>query len=101
RRGGRAMRAFVAESVDARNAVTALLLVGARAETELEELFVDGGEVLSRGVLVRAASAADRAEAADVLAAAGRGTPLARALGSAPAKPAALSQRILNARIAA
>jgi len=100
-RGGKRMREFVRESIDARNAVTALLLVGARAESESTDLFVDGGASLSRDELVRAASAADRASAAETLAAASRGTSLAVALAVAPARPAALSARILNQRIAA
>jgi vacuolar-type H+-ATPase subunit C/Vma6 len=101
RKGGRRMREFVRESIDARNAETALLLVAARAETESAEFFVDGGASLSREELARAASAGDPASAADMLASASRGSALAPALGAAPAKPAALSGRILAARIAA
>ena len=109
REGGRRMREFVRESIDARNAVTALLLVGARLEGESKDLFVEGGEVLSTDDLVRATSAVDRVSAAEALAAASRraaraestATPLTRALEGAPASPAALSDRILAARIAA
>jgi vacuolar-type H+-ATPase subunit C/Vma6 len=101
RKGGRRMREFVRESIDAANAITALLLVGARAEGAPAEIFVDGGGSLSREELVRAASAVDRAGAMQALAEASRGTPLAEALSEAPAPPAALADRILRARIAA
>jgi vacuolar-type H+-ATPase subunit C/Vma6 len=101
RKGGKRMREFVRESIDADNAVTALLLVGARAEGESADFFLEGGESLSREELVRAASAADRASATEALSAACRGTALARALGEGPSQPAAVSARILTARIAA
>jgi vacuolar-type H+-ATPase subunit C/Vma6 len=100
RKGGARMREFVRESIDARNAVTALLLVGARAEGDAEGYFVDGGGSLSRAELVRAAGAPDRATALELLAKACPGTTLGRALGAGPAKPSTLSARILAARIA-
>jgi vacuolar-type H+-ATPase subunit C/Vma6 len=101
RRGGERMREFVREGIDAHNAVTALLLVTARAEGESAEFFVEGGASLSREELARAASAADRASALETLTTASRGTALARALEEGPARPASLSDRILTARIAA
>jgi len=100
-KGGKRMREFVRESIDARNAVTALLLVGARAESESKDFFVEGGASLSRDELVRAASSADRVSAAATLATASRGTSLAVALDEAPARPAAMAARILDERIAA
>jgi vacuolar-type H+-ATPase subunit C/Vma6 len=101
RRGGRTMREFVREDIDARNAVMALLLVGARAEGEPRDFFAEGGSSLSVEDLVRACTASDRASAAERLSEASRDTPLARALTQAPARPAELSARILGARIAA
>jgi vacuolar-type H+-ATPase subunit C/Vma6 len=108
RQGGKRMKEFVRESIDARNAVTALLLVGARAEGESSDFFVDGGESFSRDDLVRAASAVDRASAAETLAKtcrraglSGRRSPLSRALDGAVSRPAALSDCILTERIAA
>jgi V/A-type H+-transporting ATPase subunit C len=99
RRGGRRMREFVRESIDARNAVTALLLAGARAEGQAAEYFVDGGD-LPLAALVRAAAAGDAAGAVDLLEKASRGTSLAPAFREAPTSPAALSDRILRRRIA-
>lgn len=101
RAGGRQMRDFVREDIDARNAETALLMVGARAEGEARDFFVEGGSSLSLEELVRASSASDRMGAAEQLARASRGTPLARALSQAAARPAELSARILAARVAA
>jgi vacuolar-type H+-ATPase subunit C/Vma6 len=95
------MRDFVRDNIDARNAVTALLLVRARAEGEPKDYFVEGGSSLSLEDFVRASSVPDRVSAAERLAEASRGTLLARALSQAAAKPAEVSARILAARIAA
>jgi vacuolar-type H+-ATPase subunit C/Vma6 len=99
RKGGRRMRAFVREGIDAGNAVTAVLLAGARAEGEPEDLFVEGGESLELDAFARAASAADRTSALEALAAAVEGTLLGRTLLEPLQRPAALANRILSARI--
>ena len=99
RRGGSRMRSFVSEDIDARNAVTAVLLAGARTEGDAADFFVEGGSSLSVDDFVRAASAPDRAAAAELLTQAAAGTVLAAPLRERPASPAALSARILSARI--
>ena len=99
RHGGRLMRSFVREDIDAHNAVTAVLLAGARTETEPADLFVEGGSSLSVDDFVRAASATDRAAAAELLATATAGSVLAAPLRERPVSPAALSARIVAARI--
>jgi vacuolar-type H+-ATPase subunit C/Vma6 len=99
RRGGRLMRSFVREDIDAHNAVTALLLAGARTEGEPADLFVEGGSSLSVDDFVRAASATDRGAASTLLATATAGSVLAAPLRERPVSPAALSARIMAARI--
>ena len=99
RGAGRCMRAFVREEIDAGNAVTALLLVGARAESEPANFFIGGGVSFDEDDFVAAASASDRMAASDVLARASMGTVLAAPLRDGPATPAALAARILTARI--
>jgi V/A-type H+-transporting ATPase subunit C len=99
RKGGRRMRSFVRESIDAGNAVTAVLLAGARAEGEPTDYFVEGGENLPPDAFARAASAPDRAAALEALAAAAEGTALGRTLREPLHRPSALSNRILSARI--
>ncbi len=68
RRGGKALRAYVAETVDLLNVDAALLLAGGEHELPLEEVFVDGGTALTRAAWLHAASAPGRTEAASVLA---------------------------------
>jgi V/A-type H+-transporting ATPase subunit C len=99
RRGGRRLRAFVREEVDAGNAVHAVLLAGARTEGEVADLFVEGGSAVTREQFTRAASAPDRVEAAAILADATAGTTLSTPLRERPLTPAALADRILGARI--
>jgi len=101
RGGGRHLRAFVREAIDAHNAVTALLLTRARVEGASEEFFVAGGEGLRLEDLARAASAGSGQGAAEALAAVCQDAVLAEALRGAPAQPGALSTRILTGRIAA
>jgi vacuolar-type H+-ATPase subunit C/Vma6 len=99
RKAGRRMRAFVRDEIDAGNAVTALLLVGARAEGDLADFFIEGGSAFSRDAFVEAASSPDRVAATEVLAKASAGTTLAAALRDGSAAPAAFAARILSARI--
>jgi vacuolar-type H+-ATPase subunit C/Vma6 len=99
RRGGAHMVGFVAESLDVHNAMTALLLAGARTEAGAAALFVEGGERLSREDFVRAASTPDRTSCAGLLAKATRGSDLSRPLAELPASPGATAARILDARI--
>lgn len=101
RRGGAHMVRFVAESLDAHNAVTAVVVAGARVEGSAAALFVDGGGRLTREDFVRAASAADRPTCAAQLSKAMRGSVLARPLAELPASPGATSSRIFHARLEA
>lgn len=97
--GGRHLRRFVAESLDVQNIVTALLLAGARSESPVADLFVDGGRALSRGGFVRAAEEEDRTRAAATLATELRGVPIVGALEDSLPSPAALSRAIASGRI--
>jgi vacuolar-type H+-ATPase subunit C/Vma6 len=99
RKGGKPMRAFVREGIDADNAVTAVLLAGVRTEGDAADLFVEGGSSLGVDDFVRAAAAPNRVAASDLLARAAAGTVLERPLRDRPATPSALSARILGARI--
>lgn len=98
-RAGRQMSDFVRETLDAQNVLTALLIAGARTETEPAELFVEGGTALGSRAFVDAAMAPNRQRAADVLGRATRRTVFAAPLRQPPATPTALSRRILEARI--
>lgn len=100
RRAGGRMRRFVAESLDVRNVLGALVLAGARREGEPVDLFVEGGELLSREDFERAAAAADRTSAAEIVERATAGSLLAAAVAERPLTAAAISGRILGARIA-
>jgi vacuolar-type H+-ATPase subunit C/Vma6 len=97
--GGRRLRDFVREEIDAGNAVAALLLVGARAEAEAAEYFIEGGTGLDVDGFAAAASAPDRPTAADRLASACAHTPLAAPLREHPSEPTAVAARVLAARI--
>lgn len=99
RKGGRRIRAFVREEIDAGNVVSALLLVGARTEGAVADFFIEGGDGLSRDAFVEAASSPDRVAASDLLGKALTGTVFAAALRKGPAAPAAVASRILAARI--
>lgn len=99
RRAGPHMRRFVSESLDVRNALAALTLVGARTEGDPLELFVEGGELLGREDFARAAAAVDRTSAAEVIERAAAGSLLAEALAEPPFTAAALSSRTREARI--
>jgi len=100
REGGDAMRRFVADEIDARNVVTALLLAGARFESAVAELFVEGGARLDARDFARAASAPDRPTSADVLSRATRRSLFEGPLRGSPATPAAVAERISEAHIA-
>lgn len=99
RRGGRHMRSFVAESLDVRNVLAALVLAGARREDDVVDLFVEGGTRLSREDFQRAVSTQDPRLAADVLRAASSGAPFAGAMAERPLGTAAVASQILAARI--
>ncbi|MGD2046673.1 MAG: V-type ATPase subunit [Gemmatimonadota bacterium] len=100
RRAGGQMRRFVAESLDVRNTLAALVLAGARREGESVDLFVEGGEILGREDFERAAAAGDRMDAVEIVEGATAGSPLAEALAERPFTAAVVSARILRARIA-
>lgn len=97
--GGKPMRRFVAESVDTRNVLAALVLAGSRSETDPGELFVEGGERLSREAFARAASTGDAFAAATRLRSATAGTLFASALAEPTSSASAVARRILSARV--
>jgi vacuolar-type H+-ATPase subunit C/Vma6 len=94
-RCGRAMRVFVARTVDLENLWTAILLAEHGAETGAAALHVEGGDLLKRDAFVLAASAHSRREATAILIRLVADTPLAVALGSEPD----LEERALRALV--
>lgn len=98
-RGGRRMRRFVAESLDARNVLAALVLSGGRLEGDAADLFVEGGESLSHDGFASAASADGPERSAELLARETRGTVFATALGQPPFSSASVASRILRLRM--
>lgn len=99
RPGGRAMLRFVRETVDVQNVLSAQLLSTTRSESPPGTFFIEGGAAVDRGAYVRAESTGDPNECAETLARATRGTLFEAPLGMEPATPAALSARLLDARI--
>jgi V/A-type H+-transporting ATPase subunit C len=96
---GETMRRFVGDSLDMRNILTALLLVGARREEEPAAYFIDGGGSVSRRDFLLAASARDRAECAERLEKATRGTLFTAPLRERPSSVSSVAARVLAARI--
>jgi len=74
----RDMMAFVGQVIDRENAWTAVQLAGKTAGARVDELFVGGGDHLSRETYLRAASADARARALAILDRAFSGSPYAR-----------------------
>jgi vacuolar-type H+-ATPase subunit C/Vma6 len=99
RSGGPALVRFVADTIDAQNAIAALVLAGAHAEGPPEPLFVGGGARLGVQDFAAAAAAVDRPGAAERLARPLRGTPLAVALAETAGSPASVSSRVQDAHI--
>lgn len=97
--GGRHLRGFVTDAVDAHNVIAALVLAGARREGADTDLFVEGGRYLSKEAFVRAASAEQRGGATRTLDEELRRTPFAEAFDVPSSSPAALAVRILVGRI--
>jgi vacuolar-type H+-ATPase subunit C/Vma6 len=99
RRAGPHTRRYVAESLDARNVVAALLLADSPSESPPGEVFVEGGAVLDLEAFSAAVATADRARAAVVLAERLRGTLFEDPLSQPGSAPAAMSARIVAARV--
>jgi hypothetical protein len=99
RHGGPLVRAFVRDSVAARNVVTALLLAGARTESPTDEYFLEGADRPTLDTFRRAASAASRVECADVLGTASAGTFLAGPLATAGTSASTFARAVLAARV--
>jgi vacuolar-type H+-ATPase subunit C/Vma6 len=78
------MIVFVRQVIDRENAWTAVQLAGHQSGARPDELFVAGGDRLSREVYLRSASAETRARALSILARAFSGTPYARVFAGAP-----------------
>lgn len=100
RKGDRGLRAYAAEEIDGWNVGAALVLAGSDTEVDRRTLFVEGGSIIDADAFLDAASAPDKDRAEDVLAEAARGTPFERPLSARPSTPAAVDDRILDARIA-
>lgn len=100
RKGDAGLRAYAEEEIDAWNAGAALVLAGSDTEVDRRALFVEGGSAIDADAFLAAASAPDRDRGGDLLAEAARDTPLERPLRARPSAPAAVDDRILDARIA-
>ncbi|HEU5169275.1 MAG TPA: V-type ATPase subunit [Gemmatimonadales bacterium] len=100
RRGGAALRAFVADTIDADNLLGALALAGRReSDWPVESAFLPGGTRLSRDRFVAAARAPDRARAADIIARAFGDEAIAGVLRARAFELFALEQELLRLRI--
>jgi vacuolar-type H+-ATPase subunit C/Vma6 len=93
----RALRAHVAQQLDADNATTALLLAARGADLDADRAFLPGGARLDRATFA-AAAAGPQDATRDRLAAAFAGTPLARAV--AAREPAAIEDAALAWQLA-
>jgi vacuolar-type H+-ATPase subunit C/Vma6 len=90
---------YVRDSIDLENAITALVLAGADADSPGKRAFVEGGRRVSLAAFLAALAAGDAGAAGTRLAAAFRPTPLARAFERA-ASAATIEDELLRARIA-
>lgn len=93
------VRSFVHTEIDSWNVATALVLSGNDAEAAPSELFVEGGSALSLDDFSRAAAADGSRACAAVLATGLRGTLFAEPVEGGSAGPAAIDDRIVDARI--
>ena len=95
------LRDYVAGTIDLLNAEAGLMLAGGEHEVPVEEVFVEGGKILTRAGFLRAATAADPGEAWRSLAPGFQGTALAEAFDSAKPPPGGLEPVVLAALIKA
>jgi vacuolar-type H+-ATPase subunit C/Vma6 len=79
--------AFVRESIDVENASTALQLASYSSKTDIATLFTPGGQRLDRETFVAAAGSHDSNQAAQLVARAFHGTPLAGIVAMRGKKP--------------
>ena len=100
RRGSRGLAAWVRESVDLENVLTAVMLAGPDRSVTPRDLFLSSGERVTIERFERAVATGDPAGAARSLAPAFAGTPLAAVLRDAADDPADLERALLEARIA-
>lgn len=99
RRGGRALGAAAAQSVDLENAWTAFFADGFASEVAAEDLFLNGGRALDRERFLRAAEAHDPTERRRIVAGAFAGGPLGDPFGDLATPWTRLERAILRARI--
>jgi vacuolar-type H+-ATPase subunit C/Vma6 len=99
RRGDRALRAHVRDTVDLENIWAALLLAGDGGDVEPAECFIPGGDRVTPAVFEDAATAPDRALAGHRLARAFGARPIGRALFRTAGRPSELEGELLAAQV--
>lgn len=99
RGGDDPVRSFVRHEIDSWNVATAFVLSGNDTDVDPVDLFVEGGSALSLDDFTRAVGSDGPGACASILAAGLRGTLFAEAVEGAPARLAAVDDRILDARI--
>jgi len=97
----RALRQLVADQIDLRNVVTALILAGQDGDTAPDDVFVPGGARLGADVFCRAAATRDAAVAATLLAPAFAATPWALAIRSGGGDVATTERALRRRQLAA
>ena len=100
-RGTQLLKAFVAETIDIENAVTALALAGHTSDMIPRDAFLSGGARLTIADFERAVEHGNAGDAGIMLAAAFAGTRLARVFERAGADVASVETAALHARIEA
>jgi len=101
RAGNRGLLArYVRRTIDIENAYSALVLAGSNG-SRIPDVFLSGGELVSRAIFERAAGSKEHKDAVRVIAAAFAGTPLATVFSTAAdSRPGDLERLVLGARIA-
>lgn len=101
RAGGRALRAFTAETIDLENVMAALVLAAAPGDVDPRAAFLPGGWHVAEERFLRAVASANVELAAGELAGAFAGTRLRGAIVRHRRDPVALEEALLAARIRA
>ena len=99
-RRDRMLAAYVGETIDVENAVTALVLAGGKSDVVPRDAFLAGGARLGVGPFERAAAAANVGDARRSLVRALAGSPLGAGLAGAGDDATSLEEGILRTRIA-
>jgi vacuolar-type H+-ATPase subunit C/Vma6 len=96
----RHLRTFVRDTLDVGNAITALVLAADPPDVDPAQLYVTGGQWLTKDTFVTAARAHDRAAASALVAAAFARSPLARVVSGAALQPGVIERTFLTMTLA-